>query len=126
MAVLEHLKAHGPALQTALDERTSAMVSRLNGFARAARRQKPDRASAAACSTSTPRRKTASASLLFYLLRARGIHAQDNFPLFLTTAHTEADVQAVAEAFEAAVTELQSVGILTPAAKAHQRVTPKR
>ncbi len=59
-----------------------------------------------------PAAEDRNAGLLFYLLRARGIYAQEHFPLFLSTAHSDADIAAIAEAFEGAIMELQSVGIL--------------
>jgi hypothetical protein len=45
--------------------------------------------------------------LLFAMMRSRGVHILDNFPCFLTTAHTEADIWLVAEAFKESVQELQ-------------------
>ena len=41
-------------------------------------------------------------------MRNRGIHILDNFPCFMTTAHTEADVEAIRKAFCDAVLELQA------------------
>lgn len=45
--------------------------------------------------------------LLFAMMRSRGVHVLDNFPCFMTTAHSAADLQLVACAFKAAVLELQ-------------------
>ena len=54
------------------------------------------------------------ATLLYYHLRERGIHIQDGFPCFLTTAHSDADMDRIYDAFESSVDEMQSVGILAP------------
>ena len=50
--------------------------------------------------------------MLFYHLRDRGIHVQDGFPLFLTTAHTEADVAQIAAAFADSLDEMARAGIV--------------
>ncbi len=48
---------------------------------------------------------------LFYaMLRDRGIHILDNFPCFLTTAHSAADVAAIVAAYKAAADEMQASG----------------
>lgn len=44
------------------------------------------------------------------ILRDRGIHILDGFPCFFTTAHTEADVDAIVGAYKAAVLEMQESG----------------
>ena len=46
------------------------------------------------------------------MMRSRGIHILDNFPCFMTTAHSEADVEAIRKAFCDAVLELQADGFL--------------
>ena len=48
--------------------------------------------------------------LLFVLMREKGIHIWDNFPCFLTAAHTEEDIQTIENAFEDAVLALQKGG----------------
>ena len=45
-------------------------------------------------------------------MRHKGIHIQDGFPCFLTTAHTEADIDAIAAAFEESVRELVEAGFI--------------
>ena len=47
-----------------------------------------------------------------YLLRERGIHIQESFPCFLTTAHGEAEIERIVTAFDEAIAALQAVGIL--------------
>lgn len=55
--------------------------------------------------------------LLFAMMRNRGIHILDNFPCFMTTAHTPEDVEAICKAFCESVLELQADGFLPGAAK---------
>ena len=40
------------------------------------------------------------AGLLYYYLRERGVHIQEGFPLFLTTAHSDADIAHVMRGFQ--------------------------
>ncbi len=112
-AVLKHLKAEGPELQIRLSERTARMVVRLNALLDA----RGIRSRIEHCGSMfhfNPAADDRRASLLFYLLRERGIYVQENFPLFLTTAHSDADIATIEQAFEAAVDQLRSVGILCP------------
>ncbi len=64
--------------------------------------------------------------LLFYGLRDRGVHIYDGFPCFLTTAHGEADVAHVVEAFDEAVHELQEGGFLAGRRIASAPLAPDR
>lgn len=50
--------------------------------------------------------------LLFYLLRSKGVHVWEYRPCFFTLAHTEADIELVAQAFKDSVTELQIAELL--------------
>src|SRR5690606_33562898 len=54
----------------------------------------------------------AFSELLFILMRHKGIHIQDGFPCFLTTAHTQADIDAIATAFEESVAALVDAGFI--------------
>ena len=55
------------------------------------------------------------------MLRGRGMHILDNFPCFFTTAHTDADIAAVVEAFKEAVREMQEAGSSAASAKESDR-----
>ncbi len=48
------------------------------------------------------------ARLLYYHLREQGIHIQEGFPCFLTTAHTDADLNFVREAFRTSLRQMQA------------------
>ena len=47
--------------------------------------------------------------LLFPMMRSRGIHILDNFPCFMTTAHSEEDIQAGAAEIEDIVEATEEV-----------------
>ena len=57
-------------------------------------------------------------SLLFYLLREKGIHVWENRPCFLTLAHSDADLEQILWAFRVSIAELQSVGFLSSSGNA--------
>ena len=50
--------------------------------------------------------------LLFYNLRHRGVFILENFPNYLTVAHTDADVDHVIQSFKESATELRDIGLL--------------
>ncbi|HTU35030.1 MAG TPA: amino acid adenylation domain-containing protein [Candidatus Acidoferrum sp.] len=110
-AVLEHLKEEGPALQERLSKRTAELVQQLNGIL--AKHNVPTHienfASIFYFSFPTDFR---FGSLFYYQLREKGIHLLEGFPCFLTTAHSEADLERVARAFEESVAEMQAGGAL--------------
>ncbi len=116
-AVLNHLKDHGPALQEELAKRTAGLVGRLRAlFA--------DHGIATRIESYSSwfyfnfHNEHPLSGLFFYHLRERGIHILDGFPCFLTTAHSEADLEKIYSAFRESLEELQSVGILGSAAAA--------
>ena len=51
------------------------------------------------------------ASLFYYLMREQGIHIQEGFPCFLTTAHDDADLAKIVEAFDAASAQMTEAGL---------------
>jgi len=110
-ASMLHMKQHGVALQQRLNERTAAMADELNAFS--AQAGAPLRIKHFASLWRThfdedhPQQE-----LLFAMMRSRGIHILDNFPCFFTTAHTEADFQAITQAWKDSVLELQEAELL--------------
>ena len=50
--------------------------------------------------------------LFFTLMRYKGIHIQEGFPCFLTTAHTNADIQKIITCFEESLVELLGAGMI--------------
>ena len=110
-AVLQHIKAAGPGLQQALEQRVRRMVDDINGFlqARGLATRVETYASWFYFSFAA---ESGLASLLYYDMREAGIHIQEGFPCFLTTAHSDADLSRIADAFKGAVLRAQQAGIL--------------
>ena len=115
-ASLEHLRDAGPALQEKLTDKTTAMAAELNAFFASVGAPMVIKHFASLWRT-TFTEDHPFGDLLFAMLRDRGVHVLDNFPCFLTTAHTDADVAFVVKAWKAAVTEMQEAGFLPPAKK---------
>ncbi len=104
-ASLRHLKTAGPALQEHLNAQTARLAAQLN--AAAAQRQVPLEV---VYSGSLWKIKFTTelpySTLLFTLMREKGVHIWDNFPCFLTEAHSAADVQLIVAAFTDSLAEL--------------------
>lgn len=105
-ASLEHLRDAGPALQETLNARVAAMVARMNGAARARGAPVEVRHFASMWRIAFTEEHPWQ-MLLFAMMRSRGIHILDGFPCYGTTAHTVEDFAAIADAFEAALDEMQ-------------------
>jgi len=111
-ASLLYFKEKGPELQTALSGLTAELVTALNTI----------------CVTyNTPyyaagfsslwkikmKEELPYAELVFVLMREKGIHIWDNFPCFLTAAHTKNDITQIVNAFEESVISLHRAGFYT-------------
>ncbi|MFZ2754996.1 MAG: amino acid adenylation domain-containing protein [Lysobacteraceae bacterium] len=104
-ATLKHLQDAGPELQLRLTARTANMVERVN---------------AAMEELGAPFKLVTFASwwrnvftedlpygdLIYVMLRDRGIHILDNFPCFLTTSHTDEDIDLIVAAYRDAAAEM--------------------
>jgi glutamate-1-semialdehyde aminotransferase/acyl carrier protein len=108
-ASLEHLKAAGPALQEALTNRTTAMAAELNAFCQSVGAPVVIKHFASLWRTTFTEEHPLQ-DILFAMLRSRGVHLLDNFPCFLTTAHTDADIAFVVKAFKDTVGEMMEGG----------------
>ncbi|WP_411832478.1 aminotransferase class III-fold pyridoxal phosphate-dependent enzyme [Pseudoxanthomonas mexicana] len=110
-ATLQYLKAQGPALQEAVNRRTTRLTTELNQFfkERGLRIHIPHFASQMFIRV---QEEGELATLLFYHLRDRGIHVLENFPSYMTAAHTDEDVDRIIAAFKDSVLEMQADGIL--------------
>src|SRR5690606_34627563 len=53
-------------------------------------------------------------ALFFHALRLRGLHVWEARPTFVTYAHTDADVDAIAAAFKGAAADMAELGIFPP------------
>ena len=111
-AVLQHFKEQGPQLQERLTARTTALVRRLNDFF---------------ASSAVPIRiesfgsifyfgfppEERFGSLFYYFMRDRGIHVREGFPCFLTTAHSDEDIEEIYQAFRASALEMLTAGLFS-------------
>jgi amino acid adenylation domain-containing protein len=110
-AVLQHIKAQGPQMQEKLAKRTSELAADLDKlFTQYGLKAKVE--TFASWFFFNIHGEHPNATLLFYHLRLRGVHIQDGFPCFLTTAHSEADFKLIYDAFAESVAALNAVGIL--------------
>jgi len=108
-ASLLRLREAGPALQERLNATTAAMADELNGFFLEVGAPLAIKQFASLWRTQFLADHPLQ-ELLFPLMRLRGVHIQEHFPCFLTTAHSAADVQVIVDAFKGAVRELPSPG----------------
>jgi acyl transferase domain-containing protein len=110
-AVLLHLKENGVALQEGLNARVTNMVAEMNAFCR-------DVGAPITLKNFSSVWKLffdedhPLQDLLFAMMRERGIHILDNFPCFMTTAHSDADIAKIVTAFKEAVRELQEADFI--------------
>ncbi len=110
-AVLNHLKEAGPRLQEDLSEKTGRLVKQLNElFENGSVPARIENYRSIFYFGFPPAEKYAS--LLYYHLRLKGVHIQEGFPCFLTTAHTEADLDHIVRAFRESIAEMQDGGFL--------------
>ena len=107
------MKEQGAALQAAAQRAHRAqMADELNAFCREVGAPIEIANFASLWRTSASLEDHPLQDLLFAMMRSRGIHILDNFPCFLTTAHSEADFQAITAAFKESLLELQEAGFL--------------
>lgn len=109
-AVLTHLKQRGAELQQSLADRAGGMIDRIN----AAFAGTPFTAQRFASNwLIVPAPDFKYAGLLFALLRLRGLHIWENRPCFVSTAHTDVDLDRAVAAFEESIAELETAGFFS-------------
>jgi amino acid adenylation domain-containing protein len=109
-AALLHMKEHGPALQERLNDMTGDMVKRVNGLFD--KYQLPYRWVTFGSAFKTKYDESVNYTELFFMLmRYHGVHVLD-FPHFLTTAHTAADVEKIIATVEQTCVELRESGFM--------------
>lgn len=110
-AALKYIKAQGPSLQDTVNKRTTRLTTELNTFfkERGLKIHIPHFASQMFIRV---QEEGELATLLFFHLRARGIHVLENFPSYMTAAHSDADVDAIIAAFKDSILEMQADGLL--------------
>ncbi len=130
-AVLRRLKQEGPALQRSLNDKTAELAGILNACFE--EHGVPSRIEhfASWFYFSFPHDQPYG-SLLYYHLREKGVHLLEGFPCFLTTALSEADLQAVTHAFRESAAQMREAGFWAPPERekssppAAEQATPAR
>jgi len=113
-AVLQKLVEAGPQLQQQLNDRTARLASQLNAVC--AEVGIPLRV--VHCGSLFRFDTAHNVDLLFYQLLERGLYIWEGRNMFLSTAHSEADITRIVEIFTASARALRGGGILSrPAAR---------
>jgi len=105
-ASLQHIKDSGHGLQNNLAAKTSSLVGDLNKLLSEYGYPSQIETFSSWFYFAVPT-EPRLARLLHYHLREQGIHIQEGFPCFLTTAHTDADLEYVREAFRNGLAQMQ-------------------
>ncbi|MEV7003225.1 amino acid adenylation domain-containing protein [Streptomyces sp. NPDC093982] len=112
-AVLDHLKRDDNHLQPELNARTAAMAATMNSFCHQIGAPLKIQQFSSLWRVAW-REDHPLQGLLFPMMRSRSVHILENFPCFLTTAHSEQDIEIVISAFKESVRHLQQGGLLSP------------
>ncbi len=110
-SVLLHLKQAGPHLQAELNAKTAKLADSLDRFF-AERGLRTRVHHFASWFYFTFPHDARLGSLFYYAMRAKGIHIQEGYPCFLTTAHTQTDLDAIETAFRETILEMQEAKAL--------------
>ncbi|CCE09372.1 Amino acid adenylation domain protein [Bradyrhizobium sp. STM 3843] len=110
-AVLRHFSEQGPALQERLNQRTSELVQKLNEVVREHGLPTQVETFGSFFYLGFPASEPL-ANLFYFYMRDKGIHIREGFPCFLTTAHSDADLEAIVTAFRESAIEMRQAGFL--------------
>lgn len=111
-AVLIKLKAEGPPLQENLNQKVDAIVTDLNQYFEQGGVPLKIAHFSSFFYINYSTEDAPYGSLLFYLLREKGIHIWEHRPCVFTLAHSDADFKKIVWAFKESVAEMQIVGLL--------------
>ena len=121
-ATLEHIRSTGEQTYQDLNQRAASFAERLNEAIAGSSLHLEQCGSVMYLGVPL---EVTFGGLLFYLLREKGVFLLEGFPLYLTTQHTDADLDRVVEAFRESVREMQAYGLL-PSGAAHSIQTSAR
>jgi glutamate-1-semialdehyde aminotransferase/acyl carrier protein len=110
-ASLTKLKREGPKLQEGLNAKMTYFATHLNEYFKQVGAPIHIEHFSSFFYTNYPR-EVAYGSLLFYLLREKGIHIQEDRPCLFNLCLTDEDLQTVIWAFKDSVAEMQIAGLL--------------
>ncbi len=112
-ACLKYIKSAGPALHQDVNAKTDRLAGALNDLfmERGVRFELAHFASQMFLRTGGEGRL---GDLFFYHLRERGVHILENFPSYMTAAHTDEDVDFVVDAARDSILEMEADGVFQP------------
>jgi amino acid adenylation domain-containing protein len=110
LAVLQQIKQQGPQLQEHLNQRTTYLVETLNDYFE--KQQMPIRL--AQFGSLFRFTYSANLDLLYYHLLEKGIYVWEGRNCFLSTEHTDEDIEYIIKAVKESVDELRQGGFLPP------------
>ncbi|KAG8149329.1 non-ribosomal peptide synthetase/type I polyketide synthase [Burkholderia catarinensis] len=113
LAVLEKVEQEGPALQAALNERTAQIAETLNAFF--AEAEAPIKVTW--FGSMFRFEFTENLDLFFYHMLEKGIYIWEWRTCFLSTAHTDADIDRFIRAVKDSVADLRRGGFIRPHSK---------
>ncbi len=122
-ATLHHLKASGPGLQQQLNQRTAQLARRLNSFFEH-ERVPIQIASFGSLFNFDFGPDMSFVSLFFYHLLDKGIHIWEGRNCFLSTAHSNEDIETIVQAVQQTILEMRAGGFLPEAQQPPARVEP--
>jgi len=111
LATLKHLKKEGPALQQRLNRRTEQWAGSLNAFLQENKLPLQIRHFSSFFYVHFES-DVKYGSLLYFLLREKGVHIAEGRTWFLSTAHTDQDLELTMRAFKESVLEMRQGGFL--------------
>ena len=112
-AALNHMKNSGPKLQEELTQKTIKLANTFNTYFE--QKQLPIQVVHFGSLFRFAYKPTLKwMDLLFYHLLEKGIYALENRRLFLSTAHTDQDIEQLIQAVKESVVEMQEGGFLPP------------
>ncbi|MEG4395134.1 non-ribosomal peptide synthetase/type I polyketide synthase [Microcoleus sp. BROC3] len=107
-AVFKHLKKQGPALQQHLNQRTSQLAQTLNAYFE----QEDVPIRIVHFGSQFRFAFSGNLDLLFYHLLSKGIYIWEGRSCFLSTAHTDEDIERIILAVKESIEEMRSGGFL--------------
>ncbi|MEC3879881.1 polyketide synthase [Parapedobacter sp. 10938] len=110
-ASLQYLKEQGPQLQKTLNRKTEYLAHKLNNTCKHLR--VPLYIAQFGSQWRIKFKEEYPYSELFFtLMRLKGIHILEGFSCFLTTAHSDQDIETIIEKFEESLIELKAVDLI--------------
>ncbi|MEU0393649.1 MupA/Atu3671 family FMN-dependent luciferase-like monooxygenase [Streptomyces sp. NPDC006208] len=121
-AVLTHLTEHGPGLQERLNARTGALADELNRFFL----DEEFPLEVAHFGSMFRFTHRADMELLYYHLLLRGIYVWEWRSFYLSTAHTDSDIERIGDAVKDSLRELRGAGFFPATRRSRQAAGPGR